>query len=242
MTRYECYYVMTHKQQKATSLSENRELTTRTEYVNKYSSVLQTTSYMFMGTKNTAEKCIGVVKAHHLYDKTATQHFCDFKMLKEREDLESWMKEKIVHCVRVDGAGDEGPSHKEVQFCWTMLHISEGTECTFVSTRHRGGSYLNRVELQNGCLSRAQCNLFIPSSLCGSNFSENGVHETRLEQNLETATDVFSEPCGECEITLVKGSRNEASKRYNDNRADLLKFLNGKASEKQQLLNTKPEV
>ena len=77
----------THKQQKATSLSENPELTTRTNYMKKYSSVLQTTPYVFMGTKNTAEKCIGVVKAHHLYDKTATQHFCDFKMLKEREDL-----------------------------------------------------------------------------------------------------------------------------------------------------------
>lgn len=50
----------THKQQKATSLSENPELTTRTDYVNKYSSVLQTTSYMFIRTKNTAEKCIGV--------------------------------------------------------------------------------------------------------------------------------------------------------------------------------------
>lgn len=47
---------------------------------------------------------------------------------------------------------------------------------------------------------------------------------------------------GESEITLVKGARNEASKRFtDDSRADL-KFLNGKASEKQQLLNTKPEV
>lgn len=211
----------THKQQKATSLSENPELTTRTDNVNKYSSVPQTTSYMFMGPKNTAEKCIGVVKAHHLYDKTATQHFCDSKMLKERQDLGPWMREKTVHCVRGDGAGDEGPSHKEVQFCWTMLHISDGTEFTVVSTKHSGGSYLNRVELQNGCLSLAQCNLFIPSTLCGSNFSVNGVDETKLEQNLEAATDVFIDrvsgaPCGESEITLVKGARNEASKRYND--------------------------
>ena len=53
---------------------------------------------------------------------------------------------------------------------------------------------------------------------------------------------VSGAPCGESEITLVNGARNEASKRYNDSRADLLKFLNGKASEKQQLLNTKPEV
>ena len=154
----------THKQQKATCLSETPELTTRTDYVNKYSSVLQTTSYMFMGTKNTAEKCIGVVKAHHLYEKTPTQHFCDFKMLREMEELDPWMKEKPVHCVRVDGAGDEGPLHKEVQFRWTMLHISEGTECTVATTRHSGGSYLNRVGLQNGSLAVAQSNLFIPST------------------------------------------------------------------------------
>ena len=126
----------TRKQHKATSLSDKPELTTRADYVNKYTSVLQTTSYMFMGTKNMAEKCIGVVKPHHLFEKTPTQHFYDFKMLKENDELNPWMEGKAVHCVRVDGAGDEGPAHDEVQFCWTMLHISERTDCTGVTLKN----------------------------------------------------------------------------------------------------------
>lgn len=79
-------FTFNNKQHKATSLSGNPELTTRTDYVNKYSSVLQTSSYMFMGTNNTAEKCMGVEKAHHLFQKTATQI----------AELEPWMKNKPV--------------------------------------------------------------------------------------------------------------------------------------------------
>ena len=45
----------THKQHKILAEASNPELTTRTDYVNKYASVLQTTSYLFMGTENTAE-------------------------------------------------------------------------------------------------------------------------------------------------------------------------------------------
>ena len=38
---------------------------------------------------------------------------------------------------------------------------------TLVTTRSSGSSYLNRVELQNGCLSLAHSNTFIPSTLAG---------------------------------------------------------------------------
>lgn len=64
-----------HKQNKSMSLYETPELTTRTDYVNKYASVLQNTYYLFMNTTNTAEKCVEVVKPHHLFEKTPTQHF-----------------------------------------------------------------------------------------------------------------------------------------------------------------------
>ena len=46
-------------------------LATRTDYVNKYPSTLQTTSYNFPTTKTTGEICMGVVKASMLYNKTS---------------------------------------------------------------------------------------------------------------------------------------------------------------------------
>ena len=75
---------------------------------------------------------------------------------------------KAIECICVDGAGDEGPSHLEVQYLWTAHHLEWGTMATLVSTRCSGCSYLNRVELQNGCLALAHSNLFIPSTLNGS--------------------------------------------------------------------------
>ena len=52
---------------------------------------------------------------------------------------------KKVDCIRVDGASDEGPSHEEVQFCWTERHIAQSKVATIVTTRSSGASYLNRV-------------------------------------------------------------------------------------------------
>ena len=60
---------------------------------------------------------------------------------------------KLIECIRVDGAADEGPSHEEVQFLLTARHLS---------------SYLDNVELQNGCLGLAHANLFFRSTLGGS--------------------------------------------------------------------------
>ena len=60
-------------------------------------------------------------------------------------------------CIQIDGAGDEGPSHKEVVFLWTENHSLEGQKLTRVTTKYSGGSYLilNPVELMNGCLAQA---------------------------------------------------------------------------------------
>ena len=59
----------THKLHKATALTDKPETTTRTDYINKYASVIQTTLVMFLGTSTAAERCVGVVKAQHLYKK-----------------------------------------------------------------------------------------------------------------------------------------------------------------------------
>jgi len=65
-------------------------LTTHTDYVNKYPSVLQTTSYNFTATSKTEEVCAGVVKAPKIHEKTPAQHAGDLEMLELREEL---------HCV-----------------------------------------------------------------------------------------------------------------------------------------------
>ena len=52
----------THKQHSVLQNKPTPELTTRRDFVNQYSSVLQTTSYLLMETDNTPVVCIGVVK------------------------------------------------------------------------------------------------------------------------------------------------------------------------------------
>ena len=71
----------THKQHKVLAEAGNPELTTRTDFLNKYTSILQTTSYMFLETESTPETCIGVVKAHKVHRKNPAQHASDLEML-----------------------------------------------------------------------------------------------------------------------------------------------------------------
>ena len=53
---------------------------------------------------------------------------------------------------------------------------------------------MNRVELQNGCLSLGHANTFIPSTLAGSNLdSESGnVNEENLKENSNLAITACS--------------------------------------------------
>ena len=84
------------------------------------------------------------------------------------------------------------PSHDEVKFLWAARHLERGKLITLVSSQSSGSSYLNRVELQNGCLALAHTNLFIPSTLSGSAFSPDTgeVDMYRVRNNLELATSV----------------------------------------------------
>lgn len=95
-------------------------LTTRTDYVNKYPSVLQTTSYNFSRTNTTGEVCVGVVKASPIHQKNPAQHIADLCMLESKKELEPVFYDlstgcpKSVECIHIDGATNEGPSHSEV--------------------------------------------------------------------------------------------------------------------------------
>ena len=33
---------------------------------------------------------------------------------------------KLIDCIRVDGASDEGPAHEVIQYFWTDWHFSQG--------------------------------------------------------------------------------------------------------------------
>ena len=62
-------------------------LTTRTNYVNRYPSVLQMTSYNFTATSTTGEACAGVVKAPKVHQKSPAQHAADLELLESKEEL-----------------------------------------------------------------------------------------------------------------------------------------------------------
>ena len=114
----------THKSHATLCISGKESLTTRTDYVNNYPSVLQTTSYNFPATTNTGEICAGVVKAPGIFEKGPPQHMADLKMLEKEHTVQPAFvnrntgSTKEVECVRVDGSYDEGPSHLEVQYWW----------------------------------------------------------------------------------------------------------------------------
>ena len=236
----------THKQYKNVSLINQPELTTRTDYVNKYKSVLQTSMHLIMATDNTSQKVLGVVKPHHLFPKNPAQHMADLLMMSEMEEFKDDLR-KPIDCIRVDGATDEGPSHLEVQFLWTEWNLVMEKYCTLVTARYAGGSYLNKVEQINGCLTRAHCNMFIPSTIHGCNFGNDGLDEARLERNLRTATEVYinrcdGAPAGQSEIKLVEGNRGDKAREMQERRPSLLTFLKGSKTAKEQLKREKPDL
>ena len=241
----------THRLHRSPMVRGKEILATHTDFVNSYPSILQTTSYHFHGTATTAELCAGVVKGAGVYPKNPAQHMSDFEMLEKSGELEaaflnsSTKQPKYIECIRVDGASDEGPSHQEVQFWWTLRHLTKPTLVTLVTTRNSGASYLNRVELQNGCLSLAHSNLFIPSNLNGSCFDpETGkVDPDRLRQNMLVATQIYIDrvnnaPCGSTVIKLFCGADSSAHQAL---RSKVLTYLKGSKKKKSELLSQDPE-
>ena len=237
----------TNKQYAAPAVIGSDVLTTHTDYVNRYRSVIQTTSYNFSGTSTTLECCAGVVKAQPLFPKSPAQHAADFEMLQHEEELKNVFlqpngERKPILCVRVDGASDEGPSHEEVQFFWTRDHLLNERLATLVTTRSSGSSFLNRVELQNGCLSRGHSNLFIPSTLSGSCIEDGQINNDVLCRNLDLAIDTYisyvnKSPCGNTVIHLYKGADSADHHMYREN---LKIFLKGSKTKKEALQRENP--
>ena len=225
-------------------------VTTHTDFLNKHQAQLQTTSYNFSSTSTTSEVCCGVVKASVVHEKSPSQHASDLMMLEKIPELAPVFQKKggdvkDIECIRVDGGSDEGPSHTEVQFLWTERHYSRPTKVTLVTTRSRGDSFLNRVELQNGCLARGHSNLFIPSTLCGVPYNEAGEYdESKHRENMEASLTQYIErvdqtPCMRTTISLYRGvTDHEILKR----RWQLLVFLRGNTKEKEKLKKEDPEL
>ena len=216
---------LTNHHQYSNPVVQGKEiLTTYTDYVNPYPSVLQTTSYNFSETGTSPELCAGVVKAQTL-TKCHAQHAAELNMLSEQAELKTMFFDhegcpKIIDCICMDGASDEGPSHVEVQYWWAERHLFEPKSVTLVTTRSSGSSYLNRVELQNGCLSLAHSNLFLSSTIHLSPMSSDTakLDNDFLCKNLSTAIDVIIQrcdgaPCCNTELRLNTGTQFEKEKR-----------------------------
>ena len=227
-------------------------LTTRTDYVNKYPSIIQTTLYNFTRTNTTAEVCVGVFKAPPVHHKNPTQHYSDTQELSQMEDLlpvfqnQETNSPKEIDCIRVDGASDEGPAHEIVQYYWTEWHINHGKVATLITSRCSGSSYLNRVELQNRCLSLGHSNTFIPSTLGGSCIDPDTgkINQDKLKENLNLAISAYMSrvdgcPCGETNIKLVRGSNSDTLQLTNES---LLIYLKGSKKSKDILKTDMPTL
>ena len=241
----------THNKQATLCMQDGVTLTTKADYVNKYPSTLQTTSYNFSSTGTTAEICAGIVKDVPLHQKNLAQHAHDLNVIETYPEVEPAFvnhitgKRKSKVCIRVDGGHDEGPSHKEVQFWWTNYHLEKSSKVLIVTTRDSGSSNRNRVELQNGCLALGHSNLFIPSTLNGSCLdSKTGkVNDNKLKENLNDASNVYisrvnKSPCASTQIHLYKGTD---SSTYQEWREMIKLYLKGKPADKEKLKNEYPD-
>ena len=240
----------TSKQNASLCCNDNLPLTTRTDYVNQYPSVLQTTCYNFAATETTSEICAGVVKAKKLFLKNPAQHYADMIMIEGNEEIKPAFfnpltdKRKEIECIRVDGGGDEGPVHEEVQYWWTKRHLIKGTKAIIITTRSSGSSYKNWVELQSGCLALGHANLFIPSTLNGLCMVSGKIDDDLLCKNLDSAIDVYisrvgQSPCARTVIHLMKGANSDDVQKE---REIVMKFLKGKADEKRKVKLAYPDL
>ena len=112
-----------------------------------------------------------------------------------------------------------------------------------MTARSSGSSYLNRVELQNGCLTRGHSNVFIPSTMSGSCMEGGKINQDALRRNLDMAIDVYIErvnncPYGDTFIQLFKGSD---AKQYQDYRKPLRTFK-GSKRKKCELQSQQPSL
>ena len=124
----------------------------------------------------------------------------------------------------------------------------EARVCTLVTARHSGGSYLNRVELLNGCIAVGHSGVFIPSTIHGSNIDElsGEIDQEKLHTNLKTVMDVYIERVNGAtfakkQITFLKGATDDTAIQYQEKRSRLITFLKGPQYKKRELKEKYPQ-
>ena len=210
----------------------------------------------FAATETTSEICAGVVKApSSIHPKNPCQHSVGLQMLEKQLELQPAFVNpltnvtKAVDAIRVDGASDEGPTHDEVQYYWTEGHL-RNKAATLLTNRSSGSSFLNRVELQNGCLSLGHSNTFIPSTLAGActNPITDAIDKEKLKENMSLVVDAYIShkpcewhgcPCGDTEIQLYHGPDSSEQQVV---REKLLVFLKGSNKNKEALRRQDPTL
>lgn len=107
------------------------------------------------------------------------------------------------------------------------------------SSHSSGLSYLNKVDLQSGCLALGHASLFIPYTLGGPLFNPDigEVNKDRLRNNMELATSVYIDhvnhsPCGNTVIHLYQGADSSSTQQE---REHLMVFLKGSRKNKEKL-------
>ena len=116
-----------------------------------------------------------------------------------------------------------------------------------VTARSGGVSYLNCVELQNGCLSLGHANIFIPSTLVVLALTIKQVYKIdakKFKHNMELAIKVYlnwvnNSPCGDTNISLFEGPD---STEFQNLTEKVLLFLKSSKAKQQDLLQQKVNV
>ncbi len=115
----------------------------------------------------------------------------------------------------------------------------KSTIACLVTSQNSGSSYLNRVELQNGCLALAHANVFIPLTLGGScmDSTTRKIDEEKYDKNMDLATDVYISrvnkcPCGDSVIHLYHGAN---SLEHQEIHKYFLQYAKGNKKQKEAL-------
>jgi hypothetical protein len=172
--------IFTNSKHKTFQVVGERAIGTRTDYMPKHKCLIQPTNYLFQHSKNTTDASISVVKSNACHPKSPAQHYRDLVETVQTDEVVADRfkgadgQPKQIEFYRVDGGSDEGPSHIVVQYYHALRHLTRGVLLSLVTARHSGGSFLNNVERLNGSQGMAASNLFIPTTLLGSNSNDRG--------------------------------------------------------------------
>lgn len=159
-------------------------------------------------------------------------------MLENYFEFFEYFKDKEFDCICCDGVYDENLVGLEIQFMWIERYMVFSKICIIVIICYSGGSYLNRVELQNGCLVLVYSYFFISLTFNGNNYNEKGLDLVKLRGNLDVVVDVYINRvdgvlCGDIFIRLLKGVNDEYVFYFQERRLDFFIFLSGFKKEKE---------